>query len=358
MSVHTGIILNFESSYKLKILGFIKDMGQYIVQNKDLLQMINAKVVKINYLVNQAAQLQSGVTQLYTNLGIADLIDRISNLQTATQNVFASTITPFIDTQVKKYKILAWLSGALTDLKSSTLAQYTQDKVTLLSSILSPRFDYEAYQDLQQRLQLFKDKYYPKGAIQCSLVLIPTTTQDTLQTSLFNDLPSMVAMINSGVAKSQNAGAQVKDQLLSGVQLLRGTGATQKITAFQKAVAGVISSLTQQATQGNTPTVATTGTVNPTPPKVTTGIVGLPKGFTFTKPYTLNQHQTAIGYLQQFLTMQKYYTGAINAIYTQATKDAVYTFQRAYGLVKSTDKKDLQGYFGPATRAKVNALLK
>ena len=168
----------------------------------------------------------------------------------------------------------------------------------------------------------------------------------------------MVAMINSGVAKSQNAGAQVKDQLLSGVQLLRGTGATQKITAFQKAVAGVISSLTQQATQGNTPTVATTGTVNPTPPKVTTGIVGLPKGFTFTKPYTLNQHQTAIGYLQQFLTMQKYYTGAINAIYTQATKDAVYTFQRAYGLVKSTDKKDLQGYFGPATRAKVNALLK
>jgi len=349
VSIHTGMVQTFELGYKTKILKFISDYAQYLTQNKDLLQTINAKIVKLQYLISQSTAIQSWLNSIYTNLQISDIMDKVPTVQNALQQVFLANVVPYIDTQVKKFKVATTLSWALLGLKDTTLSQYNQDKDTYLAKIVAPWYNYPQYLKTQQEIQQIKDTYYTAGKLNCTQVLlgIPTATQD----KIFADVASTLQNISSGVALSK-WNTSLKTTFLSGIQSFLTSTTAQKILGFKKSAESLLAQTIKALQTSGKDTDMSSGT---TTPPAQPASVPLTK-INATKAFTLNQYHKDIGILQTLLTTKWYYTGAINNTYTPATKSAVYAFQRAMGI--STPSKALQGYFGPATKAKVNSLLK
>jgi len=82
------------------------------------------------------------------------------------------------------------------------------------------------------------------------------------------------------------------------------------------------------------------------------------KIFLFYRAYTKWQQSSEIKILQTFLQTKWLYNGTIDGIYSQATIDAVYEFQKKYNLISDTDPLSLRGFLWPKTRAKINELRK
>ncbi len=80
------------------------------------------------------------------------------------------------------------------------------------------------------------------------------------------------------------------------------------------------------------------------------------KIFLFYRAYSKWQQSSEIKILQTFLQSQWLYSWAIDGVYSKATTNAVYAFQKKYWLVSDTDPLGLRGYLGPSTRSKINEL--
>lgn len=80
------------------------------------------------------------------------------------------------------------------------------------------------------------------------------------------------------------------------------------------------------------------------------------KIFLFYKAYTKGQQSSEIKILQTFLQSQWFYSWALDGIYSKATTNAVYEFQKKYSLISDSDPLILRGYLGPATRSKMNEM--
>ena len=78
--------------------------------------------------------------------------------------------------------------------------------------------------------------------------------------------------------------------------------------------------------------------------------------FRFYRAYTKWQQSSEIKILQNFLTEQELYSWPIDGVYSKTTINALYEFQKKYGLISDTDELALRGYLGPKTRAKINEL--
>lgn len=81
-----------------------------------------------------------------------------------------------------------------------------------------------------------------------------------------------------------------------------------------------------------------------------------PKIFTFYRAYNKWQQSSEIKILQTFLQTQWFYSWEINGVYSKATTNAVYDFQKKYNLISDADPLILRGFLGPKTRAKMNEL--
>jgi len=78
--------------------------------------------------------------------------------------------------------------------------------------------------------------------------------------------------------------------------------------------------------------------------------------FSFYRAYNKWQQSSEIKILQTFLQSQWLYSWIIDGVYSKATTNAVYDFQKKYFLISDTDPLTLRGYLGPKTRSKVNEL--
>ena len=78
--------------------------------------------------------------------------------------------------------------------------------------------------------------------------------------------------------------------------------------------------------------------------------------FSFYRAYNKWQQSPEIKILQTFLQWQWLYSWTIDGIYSKATMNAVYDFQKKYSLISDKDPLTLRGYFGPKTRSKINEL--
>ncbi len=78
--------------------------------------------------------------------------------------------------------------------------------------------------------------------------------------------------------------------------------------------------------------------------------------FLFYRAYTKWQQSSEIKILQNFLTEQGLYSWPVDGVYSTPTINALYEFQKKYGLISDSDLLALRGYLGPKTRAKINEL--
>ena len=76
--------------------------------------------------------------------------------------------------------------------------------------------------------------------------------------------------------------------------------------------------------------------------------------FIFYRAYAKWQQSSEIKILQNFLNAQWLYSGAIDGIYSKATMNAVYEFQKRYSLISDKDPLIVRGFLGPKTRDKIN----
>lgn len=201
VSIHTGLIQAFEVGYKTKILKFITDYSQYLTQNKALVQTISAKVVKLQYIVNESNKMDAGINQIYKNLQIADIMNKVSLLQSSLQKVFLENINPYIDTQVKKFKVATLLSGALADLKMTTLQQYNQEKDAYFAKTFAPWYNYAQYTKTQQAIQGIKGDYYTANKLNCNKLLV--SNSNVTEEKLFSDIANTLQNISSGIILSK-----------------------------------------------------------------------------------------------------------------------------------------------------------
>lgn len=81
-----------------------------------------------------------------------------------------------------------------------------------------------------------------------------------------------------------------------------------------------------------------------------------PNIFLFYRAYSKWQQSSEIKILQTFLQSQWFYSWVVDGIYSKATMNAVYEFQKKYSLISDSDPLTLRGYLGPKTRAKINEL--
>lgn len=81
-----------------------------------------------------------------------------------------------------------------------------------------------------------------------------------------------------------------------------------------------------------------------------------PNAFRFYRAYSKWEQSSEIKILQRFLQSQWLYSGAIDGIYSKATTNAVYDFQKKHTLISDSDPLILRWFFGPKTRFKINEL--
>jgi hypothetical protein len=83
----------------------------------------------------------------------------------------------------------------------------------------------------------------------------------------------------------------------------------------------------------------------------------IPPDFKFKKPIRYRDRGVEVRYLQILLKNLGFYNGPINGVNDFSTLSAIRKFQLTYGLITSKTPKSIAGYVGPATRAKLNAIL-
>ena len=81
-----------------------------------------------------------------------------------------------------------------------------------------------------------------------------------------------------------------------------------------------------------------------------------PNIFMFYRAYSKWQQSSEIKILQNFLQTQWLYSWKVDGIYSKATMNSVYDFQKKYSLISDSDPLTLRGFLGPKTRAKINEL--
>lgn len=248
-------------------------------------------------------------------------MDKFASLKTAALAALAKQLDTVIALKVKIFKFIPGLSGELAVQKEAAIKQYMLDMDEYFSSAFQRRYDRAAYNKLVESFTKFQTTYYTNQRLNCTTV-IGGATNDTGLAVLSAQIAKVSANISSGIATAQTSTNKeaFKVALLSGFQrIFNTTILKQKVTAFQNGIKSVITNLQNLLT----PTTVSTGsTVDiPTPANL------LPIGFVFTQPLKLGQQSKDAGVLQQVLKALELYTGTIDNIFTQATKDALYAYQ-------------------------------
>lgn len=341
----------FQSGYISKINSFIINFVQYSAQNSALVNAIATKISKVNYIFSGYNSLQDKVVNMYQAMGIADVMDKFTTLKNTAMTTLGAQLDPIIALKLKVMSFIPALSWELAVQKEAAIKQYMLDMNEYFATAFQKRYDRVAYTKLVDSITKFQKTYYTNSRLNCSNV-IGGANDDTGLAVLAAQMNKVSTNISSGIIAAQ-AGMDkeaFKTSLLSGFQKIFNTAVIkQKVTSFQNNITSVIANLKKLLI----PTPVSTG--SRTDGSADTNL--LPLGFIFTKPLTLGETSSDAGALQQVLKSIDLYNGPINNTFTQATKDALYSYQLQKGILTPDNDISLRGLLGPVTRVALNKLL-
>ena len=351
LSKDKWFIQSFQSGYIAKINSFIISFVQYSAQNSALVNAVGVKISKITFIQSGYTTLQNKVSNMYQEMGITDIMDKFTALKNTAIATLGAQLDPIIALKLKLMSFIPALSGELAVQKEAAIKQYMLDMNDYFATAFQKRYDRAAYNKLVDSFTKFQTSYYTNSRLNCSNI-IGWTNDDTGLAILSAQLNKVSTNVSSGIIAAQLGMDKdaFKTSLLSGFQkIYNSTILQQKIQSFQNGITSVIANLKNLLI----PTPVSTGST--TAWSTTTTL--LPLGFVFTKALTLNQTSSDAGALQQVLKALALYTGPINNIFTQATKDALYSYQLQKGILTSSSSASVRGLLGPTTRASLNKIL-
>lgn len=345
------LIQSFTSGYKAKVRSFLVDYIQYGAQNKELVKVLGARIAKITYVTSWFSAVQDKVSTMYQAMGISDVMDKFEILKTKALSALSAQLDPIIAIKMRVYKILPALSGDLLVQKQATINQYRLDMDEYFASAFQKWYDRGAYTKLVESFAKFKTTYYTNQRLNCSTI-IGGSNDDTGLALLTIQIGKVSANISSGIAAAQSSTGKeaFKAGLLTGFRNIFNVPILkQRVASFQNGIKSIITNIQNLLT----PTTVTTGSTT----TGSTDTIVIPLGFIFTKPFTLGQKSSDVGILQQVLKSLELYAGPIDNTFTQATKDALYSYQLQKKILTTKSSPSLRWLLGPATRKALNLLL-
>ncbi|MCX6824146.1 MAG: peptidoglycan-binding domain-containing protein [candidate division SR1 bacterium] len=353
VQLYKSFIANFGTSYLTKNTNFLTTYFQYSTANKDLVKNIQDKMTKVQGVLNAFSGLESVITTINSKVtGLNELLAKIDDTTSKGVTNLGNVFQSLIDTNATKYKKLQTLAGYLSQQKAYVMIEYKKDLDDYVTNSFQSIYNRASFLTLKNDIINYTLKYYtPTNQLNCSSIL--STTDESA--ALLTRINTMKILVNSGLAKIEAEGISTtfKDQLYSGFQSIYVQKYKQRYTEYTNYVKSYIATALKNFVASIVPTTpsTTTGNIIVPPQKIIT--------YVFTKPFNNGEYNEGIKALQNLLTTVKLYNGAIDGIYSKATKDAVYKFQLSKGLLKGYEKKPAtRGRMGPATRAALNQLTK
>ena len=370
LSGTTQKISTFQNKYESSLTWFINQYVTYVKKNQAFLNQISTKLTILKTIDSIFSGVSASLNTYRLGLTSANssFFDGVDALKSKITSALDLSLQTIADVQIKQQRILKDLSWTLMTQKWIVLSQYTQQFSDSYNSFLANWYDQAKFLTLQSRVNALHANYSTNTEYQCSLFLA-NGTFDTTVASLLSDLNQFSWSLASSLSWSVSSGdfqnkvlnwyAVLKsnqDSLLSGYKTFVQSTTQSQLSEYKKAHTDtwIIVVPVEENTWTITPSMSTWNT--------TVNITGwsyiAPAWFLFTQAYTTNQKVSWVKILQSLLSSLSYYSGAINGIYTKATKDAVYHFQLHQGLLKWYEKKPQTWWWmGPATRATLNKLI-
>lgn len=345
-NIHKWLIRNFETNYTSKIAKFGQDIIAYSLQNSGIVGYINDKIYTLESISTKFDMLTSEIERVNSLLlwSGSSLLWNMGGVRNSFIASLESSLQAVIARYVKNYKILPTLSGVLTSEKDYTLRLYGLDFDEKLSTIFAQWYDKKNYDLIKNKITALHNKYMNSNDLMCTNIFQDTADFDRSIKSITDLLYPMVANIGSGSTLAQTSGstAKIKADLLTQFTSFNNTNLKKYLRDFQTLINNKVDVLLTQQKAGTTNISSTI----------------IPSITIFTRPFHKGEKSTAIQTLQTLLKNNGYYLGDINSIFTKQTIEAIYKFQLQNGLLIGYEKRpQSRWWMGPATRAKLNALI-
>ncbi|MFA5748221.1 MAG: peptidoglycan-binding domain-containing protein [Candidatus Absconditabacterales bacterium] len=364
VNIQKGFIINFQTIYQGKIKQFVSDFAQYYLQNKDLIKTIGGKITKIQSIISGFNSLNLQIKNANDTLAsVNDFMEKLNGIKISAKNLLDTQLQSYIQNESKKRPKLTNLTGVLLSQKDFLIGSYVLDFDEQLASSLQNWYDYKSFLSIKKQIDDLKNKYIKSNKFNCSTIGIDDPNLDSSLSKIYQSIQSLKNNINSGLSLSQGTGNSnlFKNQLLSGFNNLFTKQFSKKIQEFKSYSIQQINNLAKNITDISDTIQTTTGTndVDNFNSENTQATQETKSIFIFTKPFNNNQKSPDIKILQKLLNNLGFYTGNIDGVYSKSTRNAVYAFQIANGLLKGYEKSSqTRGWMGPATRKALNEKLK
>jgi peptidoglycan hydrolase-like protein with peptidoglycan-binding domain len=317
-------------------------------QNKALIESLALKLQKVMAVQEKYTAFQQAQTALYNT--VVEKSELFKTLQLSKYSLVIAVEKEF-DVQIARYQTSnpEISVSKLNAKKENLLAELKREADVQIDTLLKSEIKTSTYLDTLTAVAEFLSQYTLENSYQCSVLISSATDWD----KGYENLASRVDTLVQGLKKATETVAALDEEQIKSLE-------TSSIATFQTFSTKILStnkstfrsyvmdliSEAYYASQGTSPETEPVET--PTPVVSWTP-------YTFTKSYPKGTYAVELKYLQEFLTAQKLYDGAINGVYDTKTIEAVYQYQLQEGVVTGKEvNKSAYGWMGPATRNAVN----
>ncbi|MDR0859736.1 MAG: hypothetical protein LBO09_01810 [Candidatus Peribacteria bacterium] len=314
-------------------------------KNKELVQNLALKIQKVLSIQEKYLELQQAEATLYAT--IAEKSQLSKTLQLSKYSLIAS-LQKELDTQIKKYQSShpEISKEKLTEEKTALLAELTREANAQINVLFASATKVATYTKTLGEVEAFLSQYTSGQTYQCG-VIISAEREKT-----YDDLANRVKTL---IQELQKATEKVAGYTEDQIKTLETTSVASFKAFSTKSLSTKKSLFTIYLAQLSTPNQDQNTETENTAPSETPSVTVSWTPYVFTKTYTKGTYAPELKYLQEFLTAQGLYNGAINGLYDAKTIEAVYHYQLQEGVVTGKEvNKAAYGWMGPATRNAVN----
>lgn len=344
-------ISDLEKDYYVKATKAKENFLAYVENNKDLLNWLAVKLDAFELIQNSANNATKALDAFSWAINkVSTLLKDLEKAREEVEAQYEAQLDKIIAETIAKYQPSWEVQAQYYVNKENYMAKFRTEIKKAEFYLFSGIFDYEKYENLLEKKANIDNQFLGSDKnLDCSLLL----------TTSFN-----ITRYTEWVQESSNAIIEWLNLLTDAIEDERINMSileTPSVTYFQKDAEKLIRNSARKfrnMLESISPVQETTtwDVVEETnsAAESTPAVVSV----TFTQAFKKNQYHEQVKTLQTVLKNWWYYNGEITGVYSPATIEAVYHFQLKEGIITGNEKdKSAYGWFGTATRARMNALL-
>ena len=342
-------ITDLESTYYTKATAAKNNFLAYVDNNSELLNGLAVKLDAFTMIESAADNVTKALEDFSgaINKNSTLLVD-LEKARAEAEEAFEAQLDKVITEYIEKYQPNSDVQAQYYINKDNFIKKFRTEIKKSEYYLFSALFSYENYETLlDKKANVDKQFLNSEKTVDCSLLLTTSFNitsyakdVDTTSESLVKGLNLLTDAINDWKINMSILEAPTVTYFQKDSETL-----TRKLVRNFRTMLESISPVQEAEEQTGS---VEENVVTETP---VTNVV-------FTQAFKKNQYYEQVKTLQTVLKKRGYYDGEITWVYSPATIEAVYHFQLKEGIITGKEKdKSAYGWFGTATRAKMNSLL-